>query len=327
MDGGDCEFLRPQSKLLLRTTGFGSRKTRGREQNLHSHLGEGFCLDWAINRNRAKLWGIRFTAITDCYGLRFILSYDGPNPVILRLQMRLMLWSMDLHHRVAKFLLSPDYFSRLGADLHFDEMSRLYLSKTVEIRRLYPPISGTMRAENMSGYRAPRIRSDLAADASAAPGTTGAAALAGPAIAPILTSINLGRSGGHEYCLETVPIVTGYLSAKEQTSLHHIPLYNHKIPVFAAEVVAFSFAVYGFNSGHFTTHRGDPPFQIAIAADSRPCGRALFKQISGCPKIAASADGLFQYVASSKATSTIHGYCIHSHRFFKRDTEKKFWSV
>ena len=98
MDGGDCEFLRPQSKLLLRTTGFGPRKTRGREQYLHSHLGEGFCLDWAINRNRARLWGIRFTAITDCYGLRFILSYDGPNPVILRLQMRLMLWSMDLHH-------------------------------------------------------------------------------------------------------------------------------------------------------------------------------------------------------------------------------------
>ena len=51
MDGGECEFLQPRSKLLLLTAGFGSRKTRGREQNLHSHIGEGFCLDWAINRN------------------------------------------------------------------------------------------------------------------------------------------------------------------------------------------------------------------------------------------------------------------------------------
>ena len=45
MDGGDCEFLKAESKLLLKSTGFGSRKTRGREADLHSHLGEGFSLD------------------------------------------------------------------------------------------------------------------------------------------------------------------------------------------------------------------------------------------------------------------------------------------
>ena len=110
MDGGECKFLRPQFKLLLRTTAFGLRKTRGREQYLHLHLGKGFYLDCAINQNRAKPRGIQFTAITNCYGLRFILSYGGPNRVILRLQMRLMLLSMDLHHRAAKFVLSSDYF-------------------------------------------------------------------------------------------------------------------------------------------------------------------------------------------------------------------------
>ena len=97
-EGGEMEFLRPKSKLLLRTTGFGSRKSQGREHALHLHLCEGFCLDWAITRNHAKLWGVRFSAITDCYALRFILSYDGPNPVILCLQMRLMLWAMDRYH-------------------------------------------------------------------------------------------------------------------------------------------------------------------------------------------------------------------------------------
>ena len=54
MEGGECEFLKDKSKLLLRSTGFGSRKARGREDKLHSHLGEGFFLDWAINRNRGK---------------------------------------------------------------------------------------------------------------------------------------------------------------------------------------------------------------------------------------------------------------------------------
>ena len=55
IEGGDCEFLKAESKLFLKSTGFGSRKTRGRESTLHSHLGEGFALDWAINRCRAKL--------------------------------------------------------------------------------------------------------------------------------------------------------------------------------------------------------------------------------------------------------------------------------
>ena len=129
MAGTECEFLRPDSQLKLRTTGFGSRKTQGRENKLHLHLGEEFCLDWAIHRNRTKLYGTCFIAITDCYGLRFILSYDGPNAVILRLQMRLMLWSMDLYHRLAKFLVLADYCSRLGIDMNFDELFRVYLAK------------------------------------------------------------------------------------------------------------------------------------------------------------------------------------------------------
>ena len=58
MAGGECELLHPKSKILLRTTRFGSRKTRGREPNLHLHLGKGFSLDWAINRNQAQLSGL-----------------------------------------------------------------------------------------------------------------------------------------------------------------------------------------------------------------------------------------------------------------------------
>jgi hypothetical protein len=245
----------------------------------------------------------------------------------LNLQMRLMLWAMDLHHRSAKFLFSPDYLSRLGADLRFDEMSRLYLAKTTDIRKMYPPVSGAMRPENMPGYREPKIHTDLASDDPAAPGTTAASCWVDPAIAPLLTSITVGRSNGHEFCLQVIPILTGHLSSVEQKSLRHVSLYNHEIPVFAAEITAFLFAVYGFNSGHFTTHRGAAPFHVALAADTRPCGRALFKQISHCPTITESADGLLNCIASSEARSTIHGYCIHSHRFLRRETEKKFWTV
>ena len=75
--------------------------------------------------------------------------------------MRLMLWSMDLYYHPAKFLVPADCFSLLGVDIIFDELSRVYLAKTTEIRRRYPPISGTMQPENMAGFQAPRVRTDL----------------------------------------------------------------------------------------------------------------------------------------------------------------------
>ena len=70
----------------------------------------------------------------------------------------------------------------------------------------------------------------------------------------------MDRSGGLEFCLQVVPFVTGYLSKKKQLALRHVPLYNHEIPVYAAEATTFSFAVYGYNSGHFFAHRGSSPF-------------------------------------------------------------------
>ena len=163
------------------------------------------------------------------------MSYNGPNPVILRLKMRLMLWSMDLHHRVAKFLFSPDYFSCLGADLYFDKMIRLYLSKTVHLRNIYLPVSGIMQPENIPGYRASRVHTDLPPHAPAVPLTPYAPGSVNPAIAPLLTSIMMDGSGGHGFFLQTVPILMGYLSTEEQLMLRHMPLCNHKIPVYAAK--------------------------------------------------------------------------------------------
>ena len=80
------------------------------------------------------------------------------------MQMGLMLWAMELYHWGAAYLVSPDYFSRLGVDICFDEMMQIYLNKKIHIRKLYPPTSGTMQPESMPGYRAPRVRSELTTD-------------------------------------------------------------------------------------------------------------------------------------------------------------------
>jgi hypothetical protein len=44
------------------------------------------------------LFGTGFVWVTDCYAIRFILSYDGNNPAVLWLQMQLMCWDMDIVH-------------------------------------------------------------------------------------------------------------------------------------------------------------------------------------------------------------------------------------
>ena len=84
----------------------------------------------------------------------------------------------------------------------------------------------------MPGYKASLICSTLTPDHPAVPATTEAVNSVDPVIAPLLASIMIVRSVGHEYCLQTVPVVTEYLSTEEHQPLQYVSLYNQKIPVF-----------------------------------------------------------------------------------------------
>ena len=97
------------SKATLQPICFGARKTRGNEVWLHSHLGKGFSGDYAIIKCRQYVFGQRFVRVTDCYAIKFILSYQGGNPAILRLQMRLMCWDVDIFHQPDVELINVDY--------------------------------------------------------------------------------------------------------------------------------------------------------------------------------------------------------------------------
>lgn len=328
MQGGPCEFMKKDGKRL-RPCAFGSRRCRGKEPNLHSHLGEGFTGDWAMNKQGHRLRGQRFTWITDCIALRFLLSYDGNNPALLRLQMRIMLWSCDIVHRNAEHLGDADYLSRLGADLDYDPLVRTYLNFTTRLRELYPPVDGPVRPENMPGFRGPRIASQPspAAPVNVATISHLANSVQDPHIVPILHSIVLNESGGHAHCLETVPVVFGFLT--QQPTTPGITLHGDNIPILASELTTFSWVVYGFNSGHFITSLlgGSSPADIVIAVDTRPSGRALFTELASCPCVLDSAMRLLQKLQTSRVNTTIHGYLIHSHRFLHDDTQRRFWKL
>ena len=85
-EGGPCEFLTNSKDIgsppRLKPICMGSRRIKHYETCLHSHLDEAFTLDWAINANHLYTWGQRFTAINDCYSLKFVLTYKGNNAVI-----------------------------------------------------------------------------------------------------------------------------------------------------------------------------------------------------------------------------------------------------
>ena len=55
--GSDFAYMTKEAKGVLRPVAFGGRCCRGNEYRLHSHLGEGFAGDWAINKNHHMLFG------------------------------------------------------------------------------------------------------------------------------------------------------------------------------------------------------------------------------------------------------------------------------
>ncbi len=118
--GSDFNFMASLSAAVLHLVAFSARRSCRNKVCLHSHLGEGFAGDWAINKCCHMLFGHQFVWATDCYAIKFILSYDGTNPAILSLQMLLMCWDVDIVHQNNNYLVDADYWSRLGADLCFD---------------------------------------------------------------------------------------------------------------------------------------------------------------------------------------------------------------
>jgi hypothetical protein len=132
--GEDFLFMTKLSTAVLHPVAFGSRRCCGNKVRLHSHLGEGFSGDYAMNKCHHYLFGQRFVWVTNCYAIKFILSYNGANHAILHLQMRLMGWDVNIVHRNDHYITDADYWLRLGADLCFGPLFKTYLDLTHTLR-------------------------------------------------------------------------------------------------------------------------------------------------------------------------------------------------
>jgi hypothetical protein len=120
--GGKCECNRILTCLRLPPCGVAACPTQVYEQWLHSHPGEGISLLYGIAKWHDVLFARAFANISDCSGLQWIMSYEGTNPVIHRIQMELIPWWFTVVRRPGRMMVSKDYLSRLHLDgeIHID---------------------------------------------------------------------------------------------------------------------------------------------------------------------------------------------------------------
>ena len=90
------------------------------------------------------------------------MTYEGNNPAVLRLQMRLMCWDCDIVHRSDFYLIDANYWSRLGANLCFDPLLRDYIQRVASMRLQHPvPETMPMLPSNMPEHRGPRLPEEV----------------------------------------------------------------------------------------------------------------------------------------------------------------------
>jgi len=256
MSGNGFGFMtKSGNQGTLHPVAFGSRRTQGNEKRLQSYLGEGFAGDWAINKVRHMCFGCRFVWVTDCYAyaVKFILSYDGANPAILRLQMRLMCWDAN------DFLVDTDYWSRLDADLCYDPTFHEYLQFVSSFHSTHPPPTDIPMQQwgkmPYYYYWGSRVKS---------PGDSR------PPVnvaANSLLTMLVTQESNSPPCLANYPVQFGQCPMDQDTK--NRALYNSEYPVLAFHASRFSWAVYSFNSGNFasTISKQNLPFDILLACD------------------------------------------------------------
>ncbi len=259
---------------------------------MHSHLGEEFSGDYAINKCCQYVFGQRFVWVTDCYAIKFILSYEGGNPAILRLQMNLMCWDVDIIHRPDSKLIDANYWSCLGTDITFDPLFRKYLQLTHQLRQSKPaPMDLRMHPENMPYYRGPRFLLP----------TPTAESYNVLHIQGLLTDLIVSDGRGHMH-LSNVPIQFGKIDSYLPTTGQPAPaLLNSKFVQYARQTMNFDWAVYSFFQWAFWVYYGitNLPFTICLACDPTEHGQSLFYEFASTTTVFSSGNDLLNHIRAS----------------------------
>jgi hypothetical protein len=198
------------------------------------------------------LFGQKFVWATDCYAIKFILSYDGTNPAILHLQMLLICWDVDIDHQSNDSLVNADSWSHLETHLCFDPLFKKYLELTRSLCLLHPaPSSLPMLPQNMPYYCGPQI---ILTQSSTDPSSDAHCQA-------IISTLQLDNCQGLCH-LSNIPVYFREFEKAIPSSAG--PTNNNDDPCYAQQVLQFGWAIYSFHGGHFTstTQSRNLPFHV-----------------------------------------------------------------
>jgi len=298
--GGPCHFeLAVNGHLRLYPIAFGCRRCVGNEVHFHSHPGEATAAAYAMSKNRYLLWGRPFTLITDCYALLWILQYQEDNPALRRLQLGLLgLW-FTVVHRANKLNADPDYWSRIGQDIHFDPL----LGKYQLYCRLMEEKHGPSRSEVIGRDQAPGRRRRAARDISL-----------GPESIPIEDHpTHLHDTSSDHPIVSFVHIPVVFESEDKQRPPSLSASHHRDVGSAALKLSRFSWLLYGFGSGHFfsSIRQLSLPFHVPMAVDTTMLGRTMLKDVGNVATILDSSVSLRKTLLDPNVSGqTFHGYYI-----------------
>ncbi len=146
------------------------------------------------------------------------------------------------------------------------------------------------------------------------------------ATALMTTIVTQGNEGFTSLCNH--PMQFGSLPLQDRERPIH-GLYNAEFPVLAYRATHFSWAFYGFNSGHFvsTISKWNLAFCVLLACNPYEYGRALFSEFVHCPTVLPSAASLLDHIRGSGEQGPIDGYLIHSHHYQTNEPTSAFWAI
>jgi hypothetical protein len=239
--------------------------------------------------------------------------------------MQLMLWAMDIVHRTRNFNVDADYMSKLAEDTNFDPLLKQYLLTAADLRQKYPAPTGELKPENMPNYR-PKRRATTESDAPNLDFLPGVKIDGVPIEPPdvqaqhvlaLVASVEQNRSNFLDsfsvypirYYTPTLGPIRNFVTTRSQSRARKteepldrpLPLQNGEVSSITRQLNRYQAILYGFGGGHVHQNLLNMtlPIQVVAAADMDSDARALMQELMEIPRIFATAQKLFDWIASN----------------------------
>jgi hypothetical protein len=160
--------------------------------------------------------------------MKWIMSYEGTNALVMQLQMELMSWWFTVTRRPNRMLMDADFFSHLKKSLQFDPLLIQYMevAHTIYINNKPDAHSPEVSPENMPNYKGKR--------------SSTSSSTSSPSVNLLIHQDPINLS------VTNIPLMFATDGSTQSTRLHHAASASATF-----SVIHFNWAIYGFGSGHF----------------------------------------------------------------------------